>query len=176
VLRLIYCTSKRANAYSKPTIKTFFKNIIMKKFLIIALILVTGISTTFANSRETVNEKISKAFTKDFAGAQDVKWENKENFAKATFTLNSQVMFAFYSQDGDLLGVTRNIVSSQLPINLLSDLKKGYSNYWITDLFEMGNNSNTAYYVTLENSTHTIVLKSTGTEGWTVFSRTRKAD
>ncbi|WP_127131434.1 hypothetical protein [Pseudoflavitalea rhizosphaerae] len=146
----------------------------MKKLFIVAMILLTGLSTTFANSRETVNEKIAKAFTEDFAGAQDVKWENKENFAKATFTLGSQVMFAFYSQDGDLLGVTRNIVSSQLPINLLSELKKGYSSYWITDLFEMGHNNNTTYYVTLENSTHTVVLKSTGTEGWNVFSRTKK--
>lgn len=147
----------------------------MKKLFIVAMILLTGLSTTFANLRETVNEKISKAFTEDFAGAQEVKWENKENFAKATFKLGNQVMFAFYSQDGELLGVTRNIVSTQLPINLLSDLKKGYNNYWITDLFEMGTNSNTTYYVTLENSTHTVVLKSTGTEGWSVFSRTKKA-
>lgn len=147
----------------------------MKKLFIVAMILMTGLSTTFANLRESVNEKVSKAFTKDFVGAQDVKWEVKENFAKATFKLNNQVMFAFYSQDGDLLGVTRNIVSSQLPINLLSDLKKSYSNYWITDLFEMGNNNNTTYYVTLECSTHTVVLKSTGTEGWSVYSRVKKA-
>lgn len=147
----------------------------MKKFFIVAMILLTGLSTTFANLRGSINEKVSKAFSKDFAGAQEVTWENKENFAKATFKLGSQVMFAFYSQDGDLLGVTRNIVSSQLPINLLSDLKKGYNSYWITDLFEMGSNSNTSYYVTLENSTHIVVLKSTGTEGWSVFSRTKKA-
>lgn len=147
----------------------------MKKIFIVAMILLTGLSTTFANLRESVNEKVSKAFTKDFVGAQEVKWEVKETFAKATFKLNNQVMFAFYSQDGDLLGVTRNIVSSQLPINLLSDLKKSYNNYWITDLFEMGNNSNTTYYVTLENSTHTVVLKSTGTEGWSVYSRVKKA-
>jgi hypothetical protein len=38
----------------------------------------------------------------------------------------------------------------------------------------MGHHNNTTYYVTLENSTHTVVLKSTGTEGWSVFSRTKK--
>jgi hypothetical protein len=146
----------------------------MKKILIVAMILITGLGTAFANSRENVNEKISKAFTQDFAGAEDVKWENKENFAKATFRINNQVMFAFYSQDGELLGVTRNIVSSQLPINLLSDLKTGYGKYWITDLFEMSNNNTTTYYVTLENSTHTVVLKSSGTDGWEVYSRVKK--
>lgn len=146
----------------------------MKKILIVAMILLTGLSTTFANLRETVNEKISKAFTKDFAGAEEVKWENKENFAKATFKINNQVMFAFYSQEGDLLGVTRNIVSSQLPINLLADLKGNYGKYWITDLFEMSNNRSTNYYVTLENSTHTIVLRSSGTDGWEVFTKVKK--
>lgn len=146
----------------------------MKKIIIVAMILLTGLSTTFANVLESVNEKISSAFNKDFVGAQNVQWEVKEKFAKATFKLNSQVMFAFYSQEGDLLGVTRNIVSSQLPIHLLADLKKSYGNYWITDLFEMSNDSSTTYYVTLENSTHTVVLKSSGTDGWELYSRVKK--
>lgn len=146
----------------------------MKKFLLAAMILLTGLSTTFANLRESVNEKISNAFSKDFKGAQNVQWEVKEKFAKATFKLNSQVMFAFYSQDGDLLGVTRNILSSQLPLTLLTELKHSYNKYWISDLFEMGNDNTTTYYVTLESSTHTVVLKSSGTDGWEVYSRVKK--
>ena len=145
-----------------------------KQILIVAMILLTGLSATFANVIETVNQKVSNAFNKEFSGAQDVQWENGKSFAKATFKLNSQVMFAYYSQEGELLGVTRNIVSSQLPINLLSDLKKSYSQYWISDLFEMGNHSTTTYYITLESSTHTMVLKSTGTEGWEMYSKVKK--
>lgn len=171
---LLYKQTRRCLKETNKQLKHLSKIFTMKKLLIVALILLTGLSTTFANSRESVNEKISKAFTKDFASAEEVKWENKENFAKATFKINNQVMFAFYSQDGDLLGVTRNIVSSQLPINLLADLKSSYNKYWITDLFEMSNNGSTTYYVTIESTTHTVVLKSTGTDGWEVFSRVKK--
>jgi len=35
------------------------------------------------------------------------------------------------------MAVTRNIVSSQLPVSLLMNFKKHYSEFWITDLFEM---------------------------------------
>ena len=93
---------------------------------------------------------------------------------KVTFTLNEQVVYAYYDQNGILLGVTRNILSGQLPINLLTDFKKNYSNYWITDLFEMAVNSENAYYMTVENSDHKIVLKSNGTNGWDVFRKERK--
>jgi len=56
-----------------------------------------------------------------------VQWEASKTYAKATFKLNDQVMFAYYTPDGDMLAITRNIVSTQLPINLLADIKKNYS-------------------------------------------------
>jgi hypothetical protein len=144
------------------------------KILIGVFVLVTGISSAFANGNEEVNQRIISAFNKEFAGAQNVQWANSKEFVKATFTLNEQVVYAYYGQNGQLLGVTRNIVSGQLPINLLTDLKKNYSNYWITDLFEMSANNENGYYVTLENSDYKVVLKSSGTNGWEVFNKGRK--
>ncbi|WEK36724.1 MAG: hypothetical protein P0Y53_04345 [Candidatus Pseudobacter hemicellulosilyticus] len=146
-----------------------------KNFLVAALVMLMGISATFANTnKDIVNEKISSAFQKEFAGASEVNWENSKTFAKATFRINEQVMFAFYAQDGHLLAVTRNIVSGQLPLNLQADLKKYYADYWITDLFEMAADSETNYYLTIQNSTQTVVLKSSGTTGWTVFKKEKK--
>ena len=88
--------------------------------------------------------------------------------------MNDQVMFAYYNGEGELLGVTRNIVSSQLPISLLADLKKNYSEYWISDLFEMASNSETDYYVTLESADSTLVLKSSGSASWNVYKKIKK--
>lgn len=144
------------------------------KILIGVFVLVTGISSAFANGHEEVNQRVVNAFQKEFAGAQNVEWATSKEFVKATFTLNEQIVYAYYGQDGRLLGVTRNIVSGQLPINLLTDLKKNYNNYWITDLFEMANNNENGYYVTLESSDHKVVLKSSGTNGWEVFSKEKK--
>jgi hypothetical protein len=144
------------------------------KILIGVFVLLTGISSAFANGKEEVNDKIIKSFEKEFAGAKNAQWTTTKDFVKVTFTLNEQVVYAFYEPNGNLLGVTRNIISSQLPINLLTDLKKNYSTHWISDLFEMASNHENVYYVTLENGDQKLVLKSSGTSSWEVFSKERK--
>ncbi len=139
--------------------------------LVWALMLTVGISSSFANFTETVSQQVINAFKKDFTSAQDVSWEQGKTFAKATFKMNDQVMFAFYTNDGELAAVTRNIVSAQLPINLQSTLKKNYGQYWISDLFEMAANNSTTYYTTLEGEDYRLILKSNGSTGWEVFKK-----
>jgi hypothetical protein len=139
------------------------------------LLLTVGISSSFANNKfENVNEQVISSFKKDFATAQDVSWEKSKDISKATFKLNDQVMFAYYAEDGNLLAVIRNIVSGQLPISLLSDLKKNYSSYWISDLFEIAADDATSYYVTIEDGGQKIVLKSQGSIGWETFKKEKK--
>jgi len=144
------------------------------RILGLALLLMVGFSNTFANGFEGVSQKAIQSFQKEFANAKEVKWESSKDFSKATFKMNEQVMFAYYSENGELLGVSRNIISSQLPINLLSELKKNYTQYWITDLFEMASSNETSYYVTLENADAVTVLKSAGSNGWEVYRKDKK--
>ena len=145
-----------------------------KSFLMWAMMLTMGLTSAFANNEETINQRAVSSFKKDFTSAQEVKWESSKDFVKATFTINGQVMFAYYSQTGDLMAVTRNIVSSQLPISLLTDLKKSYSAYWISDLFEVSKSTDASYYVTLESADYTMVLKSNGISGWEVYRKDKK--
>lgn len=145
-----------------------------KRILIGALLLTLGFSNIFANYEETVNHQVMAAFKKEFVNAQDVKWENTKDFVKATFKLNDQVIFAYYSESGERLAISRNIVSNNLPLNLLADLKKNYSGYWISDLFEIVFNTDTSYYVTVQNAENTITLKANG-GSWSVFKKDRKA-
>jgi hypothetical protein len=145
-----------------------------KTILALALVLTIGLSTTFANRAEGVSEKIINSFKQDFADARDIQWEISKEYVKATFSLSGQIMFAYYSADANLLAVTRNLVSGQLPINLLADIKKNYSSYWITQLFEMAIDHETSYYITLENENQTVVMKSNGAAGWEVFKKERK--
>ncbi|WP_315818777.1 hypothetical protein [Paraflavitalea speifideaquila] len=145
-----------------------------KSILTWVLLLTVGLSSTFANKLENVNEQVISSFKKDFASAQDVSWEKSKEISKATFKMNDQVMFAYYAEDGNLLAVMRNIVSSQLPINLMSDLKRNYSGYWISDLFEMASDNSTSYYVTVQNGDQTVVLKSFGSAGWETFKKDKK--
>jgi hypothetical protein len=145
-----------------------------KSILMWAMMLTMGLTSAFANNEETISQRAMSSFKKEFTQAQDVKWESTKDFVKATFKMNDQVMFAYYSQTGDLMAVTRNIVSGQLPINLLSDLKKNYSAYWITDLFEVSSSSDASYYVTLQDANSRVVLKSNGISAWELFKKEKK--
>ena len=143
-------------------------------FLSIATVLMMGIGAFAANTTDEVNQLAVNSFHKEFSNAQNVVWEQKQDFIKATFTLNDQVLFAYYNNNGDLQAVVRNIVSSQLPINLLTDLKKEYNGCWISELFEIASDNQTTYYVTLENADKKIVLRSNSTENWSVYAKTKK--
>jgi hypothetical protein len=145
-----------------------------KSILIWAVLLMTATSFSFANPADEVNGNVKTSFKKDFQDAREVKWEAKNVYVKATFILNEKITYAYYSQDGDLIAVTRNILSSQLPITQLMSLNKNYKGYWITDLFEINSNHETSYYITLENADYKMTLKSNSNDGWEEYKKEAK--
>lgn len=156
--------------------RSIYKNNVMKKILLsIATVLMLGVSAFAAGNNDgAANQVAVRNFKKDFATAKNIVWEQKDALSKATFTLNGQIMFAYYNSNGDLQAVVRNITSEQLPINLLASLKNEYNNCWISDLFEMASNNETTYYVTLETSEKKIVLRSSDAGAWEVYSKQKK--
>jgi hypothetical protein len=147
----------------------------MKKiFLSLAAVALMGISAFANGNDEIVNQRTLAAFKSDFANATHTTWEQKAGFIKATFSFNGQVLCAYYDNEGQLQAIVRNIVSDQLPLNLLASLKKDYEDYWITDLFEISADNETTYYVTVEDAGKKVVLKSDGTSYWNVFSKQKK--
>ena len=129
--------------------------------------------STFAKPADSISGDINTSFKKNFRTAQLMSTEKHEAFTKLTFKMNNAIMFAFYSRTGDLLAVTRNIVSSQLPINLLLSLKNDYSAYWITELFEFTSNDDSCYYVSLESADAKVTLRSIG-DTWEVYTTVKK--
>ncbi|MES1159355.1 MAG: hypothetical protein ABUM51_01225 [Bacteroidota bacterium] len=147
----------------------------MKKVILsLATVLMIGISA-FASKNDEVNQLAVSNFNKEFINAKNIVWEQKQDYLKVTFSMNEQVLFAYYNNNGDLQAIVRNIVSTQLPINLLTDLKKDYSGFWISDLFEIASDDQTSYYVTLENADKKIVLRSNGAASWDVYAKTKKS-
>ena len=144
----------------------------MKKVILMLVVMITTLSS-FATD-EKVNQKVLNAFQQEFATASEVTWTTASDYYKADFTFNGQHVNAFFSLDGDLLGVTRNITVLDLPMSLQAGLKKSYSDYWISDLFEVSAGEETSYYVTLESADYSTVLKSVGAQGWTTFKKDRK--
>ena len=160
-----------------PSISLLSQNSINRSkkiaFTIVLLLTVT-ISYSFAAPADSINGQITASFQKHFKNAKLIGAETGRHFTKVTFKMNEIVLFAFYSDNGQLLAVTRNILSSQLPIELMMNLKKNYTAFWITDLFELNGDTENCYYVTLENADTRVVLRSTDSSSWEVYQKTNK--
>jgi hypothetical protein len=138
----------------------------------IPAIAIPAIAAPAASAGNTTD--VIAVFHKDFRTADVMQVENKKDYTKVTFRMNGIVMFAYYSADGDLLAVVRNILSTELPIHLLMELKQKHPDYWITDLFEMDHNGQTIYYASLENSDVKVTLRSADNSSWETYQKESK--
>lgn len=146
----------------------------MKKILLVlGFTASVGILSAFAEEVK-VEPRVLKSFKQEFSTAADVNWVTGDNYYRAAFTYNGQHIFAYYSAEGSLLSVTRYLSPLQLPIMLLTELKNEYSEYWISDLFEVNKDQCTHYYITLENSDTKIILHSVNSGEWSIYSKKKK--
>ena len=144
------------------------------KPLFILMLALSSLSLT-SNATDIVSSKALKSFQTTFTQATEAEWTVTENYYKVQFLLNGQTISAFYNEEGKLISVTRNISSLQLPIILQTELKKDYSNYWITDLFEMSSDYGAEYYLTVEDADNKTILKSSvGSNTWTTYLKLKK--
>ena len=146
----------------------------MKKIIMLAVVLTTITVTSFANNNSRINDRVLSSFSKSFHSVEDVRWELKDNLYKVSFKSAGKTMFAYYNANGEQIAVTRNIHIEQLPLSLSSDLKSKFDSNWLTELFELSSDGETAYYATIENATHITILKSEGTSGWTTFKKEKR--
>jgi len=143
----------------------------------VTMVLLLTLSASFAfsgtNDINDVNNEIRTSFKKDFRNAQLLSTESHKAFTRLNFKMDGLIMSAFYSEGGELLAVTHNILSTQLPINLMISLKNNYNSYWITELFEFTGDNDSCYYVSLENADSKVTLRSNGDQ-WEVYSSVKK--
>jgi hypothetical protein len=145
------------------------------KFVAIAALALTlGTTNAFAGPAHGLNGQVNSAFQKDFKKAELVDYTSGKDFTRLTLKTNDMIVFAYYSENGDLLAVTRNIKSTQLPLSLLLDLKKNYTGYWITDLFEMSTGDQTSYYMTVESADTKLNLRTVNNDSWETFKKESK--
>ena len=149
----------------------------MKKItLVFALALLLFAGSSYAAPVTTgprVPASVTKEFGQHFTGATEVKWENVKDYFKATFAINGKMLYAFYTQEGDLMGTAHNLSPLNLPQPLRNEIKTSYAGYWITDLFSYRTTEGHGLVITLENSDKVVIL-ATNDEGWSVYKTTPK--
>jgi hypothetical protein len=147
----------------------------MKKLITAALLSsILLMNAAFANKNENVNMQVEAAFKQEFGQAKEVSWQKTDRYYKAIFKMNNEVVNAYFTHDGELMGIIHNILSTQLPINLQTSLKKEYEGYWITELFEFARPDSNGYYITIQNADEIITLQSTDGSSWSTFSKAKK--
>jgi hypothetical protein len=137
-----------------------------------ALLLTLGVATSFA-ANTIDNGSVNASFRKDFKQAELLSSDAGRNYTKFTFKMNGAILSAFYNENGELLALTHNIKSSELPINLLLQIKRDHADSWITDCFELDANGTASYYITLENANTKLTLRSEGAN-WETYSKNTK--
>jgi len=147
----------------------------MKKIILLGAISFTLFcSYGFADPKEReINERVKASFRREFVDAREVQWEDMESYIRVDFKVVNQALSAYFDPDGELLGVTRNILSDQMPIGLLLVLRSKYAGYWITGLIEMSDRESSFYIATVNNGDREIVLKSQGSSNWQLYGRKR---
>jgi hypothetical protein len=141
----------------------------MKK-LIICLFLSVAIGATAATPPE-VTEKVLKAFNETFAKATDVVWHEMQNSYEASFKHSAIVTRASYDKEGNLLRTTRYYQEENLPINILSQLKKRYDGKTVFGVTESATEEEVSYYITLEDAKNWYIVKA---DSWGSFELHKK--
>jgi hypothetical protein len=145
----------------------------MKKIMMTLTLIMMLANMVFA-AKEEIKPEVLEAFRVKFTDAQNVTWETGSNYYKADFTYNGMRMFALYSSSAELLSLTRNIPSEQLPFYLQAMLEENYAEYRIAAVFEVSDQAGFRYYVNMENEARQVVLESENGNSWNVFKKTRR--
>jgi len=141
---------------------------------LVVLALSITASSFAANDNDNISQSVLNTFQQNFKQAQNISWSKTDKYFTASFKLNDQFLFAFYSETGEYIGVGRNIPSGQLSLNLQTALKKDYSSSWITEVIEFSAKDQTVYYVTVENADQIVTLNSSDGNSWSVLKKLKK--
>ncbi|MEO5681077.1 MAG: hypothetical protein ABIQ88_00485 [Chitinophagaceae bacterium] len=143
-----------------------------KKIITLLAFVILAVTTSFAGNE--ISKNAISTFTGSFAKATGVTWEKAEKYYKASFRLNGQSLNALLSEEGEMIAVSRNILSTELPVSLQLALNKNISGNWISELVEYAVHGETKYFITLEDADKKTIFQSDGTYDWSLFKRIAK--
>ena len=139
-----------------------------KKILTVFAAILFTLSGTFARDIDPVPDGIVSALQKEFKNASNVTWKTTSIFYKAAFTADGKPLEAFFSYEGQLIGVSRNISIDQLPLGLIKKVKEKGANSEINELLELLTDRGTEYFITYGTDKGQKTYKGMGTS-WSPY-------
>lgn len=135
----------------------------MKKMILLAAGAMLLVSTSFAKvdpDREDVNEKVLKVFETTFPVVTDVKWKEYTDYYSASFKQNGIQTEVRYDKEGNFISSLRYYKEERLPLSILTQIKKKFSNKSVFGVTELTTGTDVAYFITLEDQKSWVVVKA----------------
>ena len=145
----------------------------MKK-IIYLFVLLLALANGAHSASGTPEVPVVAAFERTFTGANHITWLQRINIYQVNFAWEGSWVSAYYNSRSELICVTHQILSSELPLPLQRELKKRYSQFWISELFTLSTDGEEYYYITLQSADKTLILESTDGAYWCCFGVYRK--
>lgn len=150
----------------------------MKKFLItVALIIAAGVFTVHAGSNKSKDSRLSKTFSADFAGAENVQWSSDADFYYANFTQDGKSITSVYDKEtATFVGYLKTIDANNLPSTIRKIIADYYSGYKaIGSAIEIGGEEKDNYIFVIESEKNILKVKA-DTDGFSkVISKIKKS-
>ena len=140
------------------------------KRLFAAMTLLAIVFTTSSFAADIKTTEVLATFHNTFKYAKNVNFIEVNNMLKITFTEDSKSYIAYYTANGDLMGLSRLLSVSDLPAPLQDQLKRKYRGYEISEVYTIEMEGRSQYYVAISNETHQLILNSPGKK-WMVFKK-----
>ena len=133
----------------------------MKKLtMIFAVLALMAGTSVFANTGDKLSKAVKAEFQKSFSGAENVTWEIDEEFYFASFELNEKRVDAAYDEKGTLVGLSRKLQLSAVPLTVSQSLQSAYPDYVIGNtVTEVVYEGQTFYYANAAGATWILKLK-----------------
>src|ERR1700712_204603 len=120
-----------------------------KMFLTAALVIISSVAAFAAPERKQIPNEVISAFNTDFDASVKVTWETGTGYFKAGFIQSGVLCYAFYSMDGELMGMGRQLTTDMIPASLGEQLESVYSGYTLTELYQIGTEESGDYLLVL---------------------------
>ena len=139
-----------------------------KKIILMTAAMLMTISVMFAQDARPVPSIVAKELNAEFKNVSNVQWKTVDQFYKATFISDGRQLEAFYTADGTLTALSRQLKVDQLPLALIKEMKEKMINHGVSDLFELLTERGTEYFLTISNEKEIKKFKSEGSY-WTRY-------
>lgn len=126
-----------------------------------------------------VSYSVQSAFDEQFSDAANVVWAVTPNCQKATFVQDGTQKTAFYSLQGEYIGVTENVSYGAISAKAQKEIAAKYNGYSVDSVIKLTTNDansgfdQVVYFVDVKNDAKEILLRVTPSAGVYFFKEVK---